>query len=355
MTLLVGETDVRALLADPRAIASAVELVNEAIAEQGRGRVALRSRIQVDYPPGSATEASGRSLRLLPAIVPSLGAAAVRVYTTNKDAGPGAPAPAELILVFDYESMRLRAIVEDYSLHTLRTGAPSAVATRALARPDSTVVGVLGSSRHARGQLAAVASVLELQQVRVHGRDAERREAFAREAEAALGVPVTPVASAREAVAGADVVCVATNTSAPVLLGEWLEPGQHVNSVAPCELDAAAVLRARLFPCDADEVLLGTPSWTPFPELVAAGRLAREALEADLGRVLAGEAPGRESADDVTLFVSTGMATWDVAAGVWAEREARAAGLGTELWDAELGRSVEGLVTPWPARVGGRA
>ena len=348
MALLITEADIRDLMASATSMAEAIDVMETVFIEQAHGRLALRPRIQIDYPPGSAGETAGRSLRLLPCIIPALNAAAVRVYTTNKVGDSMRPAPSELILLFDHDTMELRALIEDYSLHNLRTAAPTGVATRHLARPDASRVGVLGSGRHARGQLAAVASVRRLERVDVFSPRRESRETFAREAGEMLGIPVMAHSDPEAVVRLADIVIVATTTAEPVLRSEWLRPGVHVNSMAPSELDADTLLRARVFPNLAEDVLDGVPPWPPIPELLERGKLRRDDLETELCAVVAGAAPGRSSADDVTLFISTGMATWDVAIAWWAEGAARRAGLGTELWQAGASRSVPGLVAPLP-------
>jgi alanine dehydrogenase len=351
MTLLITEEDVRMLVAAEGAMAEAMELMERALVEQAHDRHALVQRLQLDFPPGSAGETEGRSLRLLPAIVPALDAAAVRVYTTNKVGDAGRPAPAELLLLFDHESMSLRAVIEDYTLHTLRTAAPSGVATAHLARRDARRVAVVGTGRHARGQLAAVASARALEDVRVYSRDAGRRVAFCAEMSTLLDCPVVACESAQEAVEGADIVVTATTTSVPVIRSEWLAPGTHVNSIAPAELDEATVLRARLFPCFAEEVAAGTPPWEPIPALLERGALSHDALAIELADVVAGLAPGRTNDEEITVFLSTGMANWDAAIAVWADRAARRLAVGRPLWDGDTGRSLSGLVTPPPTPV----
>ena len=349
MTLLVTEADVRQLLREEGALDEAIALVERALVEQAAGRHVLRERVQLDDLLGPEGGSPERTLRLLPCIVPALGAAAVRIYTTNQVGDPGRPAPAELVLLFDYETMTLRALIEDYSLHTLRTAAPTGIATAYLARPDARRVAVIGAGRHARGQLAAVASARRLSDVRVYSPDAARRAAFCAEAAEALDCPVVACDRPEDAVEGADVVVTATRTTRPVLRAEWLAPGTHVNSIAPFELDEEIILRGRLFPSSAAEAALRRH---PIPELLERGVLDSAALETELADVVAGLAPGRESDDEITVFLSNGMANWDVAIAVWAESRARACGLGRELWTPGAGRSLEGLVSPRPSRRG---
>lgn len=340
--LLLTEEDVRAVLAEPGATVSAIDRMEQAFGEYGRGAFESPPRVHV----GGGGEQSGRSLRVLPCIAPSAGGAACRVYTMNKEAGPGAPAPCELILLFDGESMEIRALIEDYSLHGLRTAAPSAVAVRALGRGEVRTIGVIGSGRQARAQLAAVASVCTPDHVRVFSRDRGRREAFAVEMTEALGRPVVAVASAEAALREADVVLAATNTSSPVISRRWLTPGALVVSIAPGELAPDVVLGSQLVPCAAEEVIAGAPRWEPVRTLLERGDLEPDALSVGLADLVAGtKAIGRRP-QDVTVFLSTGMAFWDVVIADWLEQRARRLGRGTPLWPGGGARTGEGFVTP---------
>ena len=333
VTLLISERDVREVMTLPGSTGELIDRMEAAIGAQADGVFGASTRLVVDHPPGAGGERAGRSLRVLPCLAPEFGGGAVRLYSTRKDDDPFRPAPCELLLLFDAETMALRALIEDYSLHALRTGAPTGVATRHLAREDASVLGVVGTGRQARGQVAAVASVRPIREVRAFGRDPERRAAFCREVEELLGCTAVPVERAEDAVRGADVVVAATNTDRPVVEGAWLEPGTHVNSIGPAELDEAAAVGTRLFPCSRSEVLDGVPAWEPFPGLVEAGRLAEDALAVELCDVVAGRAPGRQRGDDVTVFLSTGMPFWDMVTAAWVDERARTLGLGAPLAD----------------------
>jgi len=151
--------------------------------------------------------------------------------------------------------------------------------------------------------------------VRVFSRNAERREAFARRATARHGIDVQAVASAREAVEGADLVCTVTASAEPVVQGEWLAPGAHVNAVGACtpaarELDTQAVLRAQLF-VDRRESAENEAGDYLIP--LREGAIGADHIRAELGAVLAGNAPGRTSPDEITLFESLGLAVEDLA------------------------------------------
>lgn len=339
MPLLITERDVRTVVSEPGATSDAIAAMGRLFIEQARGGLNQVPRVHVTHrEPGDpdATHAPGRSLRLMPAIVPALGVACARVYTT-KQADDTIATPSEHLLLYELDGMTLRAIIEDRSLHTLRTAAPTGLATDHLARADATRVGVIGTGRHARGQLAAVAAVRPLEEVAVFGRDQARREQFCRDMALATGVRVRPVAAAEDAVDGADIVVTATTTTTPVLRGRWLSPGVHVNSIAPCELDEDAVAQSRVFPAYTRQLTEGTPTWTPIPQMVRAGRLDADALATtELCQVVAGRTAGRTDPDAITLFISSGMAGWDAAIASWIDERARQAGLGTELTEPEV-------------------
>jgi ornithine cyclodeaminase/alanine dehydrogenase-like protein (mu-crystallin family) len=181
----------------------------------------------------------------------------------------------------------------------MRTGAVSAVATKSLARPDSAVLAILGSGVQAQSHLEALRLVRDFREVRVWS--PRNASAFARRHEVQLAL------SAEEAVRGADVVVVATTSRTPVLRGEWLSPGVHVNAVGASrpdwrELDDQALRKSKLY-VESREAAARESG-----DVIAAG-----AMFAEIGEVIAGTRPGRQSAEEVTLFKSVGVAAEDLA------------------------------------------
>ncbi|HEU0116108.1 MAG TPA: ornithine cyclodeaminase family protein, partial [Thermomicrobiales bacterium] len=192
----------------------------------------------------------------------------------------------------------------------VRTAAVSAVATQHLARPDATALAILGAGVQARSHLAALRLVRAFRDVRVWS--PRHAGAFAQE------FGVRAAASAEEAVRGADVVVTATTSRTPVLRGEWLEPGSHINAVGAArpdwrELDDEVMRRATIY-VDSREAALAESG-----DIIAGGAIAGE-----LGEVVAGTTPGRTSSAQITLFKSLGLAVEDVAT---AELLCRKAGL----------------------------
>jgi ornithine cyclodeaminase len=169
--------------------------------------------------------------------------------------------------------------------------------------------------------LAALREVRPLRRVRVWSRHPESSRRFAAEESARHGLPVEAVATAREAVEGADLVCTVTSAREPVLEGAWLAPGAHVNAAGACtpaarELDTEAMRRARLF-VDRRESALAEAGDLLIP--IRNGELGEDHIAGELGDLLLGRLPGRRSPDEITLFESLGIAVEDVAAArhVW--------------------------------------
>jgi len=259
----------------------------------------------------------------------TLGLKAVAIFPDNH----GTPYDSHqgVVVLFDRVHGGVRAILDGSAVTAIRTAAVSGVATEALARPDAGDLALLGSGVQAQTHLDAMLQARRLRRVRVFSRNAERREAFARRATARHGIDVQAVASAREAVEGADLVCTVTASAEPVVQGEWLAPGAHVNAVGACtpaarELDTQAVLRAQLF-VDRRESAENEAGDYLIP--LREGAIGADHIRAELGAVLAGNAPGRTSPDEITLFESLGLAVEDLAAADHVVREAEAQGIGT--------------------------
>jgi ornithine cyclodeaminase/alanine dehydrogenase-like protein (mu-crystallin family) len=246
-----------------------------------------------------------------------------------------------VVLLFEPGHGRLRAILDASSITAIRTAAASGVATRALAREDAGDLALLGSGVQARGHLDAVRAVRPLRRVRVWSRRAKRARAFAEAESSRTGLPVEAVASARDAVAGADLICTVTASSEPVLFGEWIEPGAHVNAVGACtpaarELDTAAVLRARIY-VDRRESALAEAGDLLIP--IREGALDGSHVAGELGDVLLGRVPGRRSREEITLFESLGLAVEDLAAAHLTCERAEAAAAG---WTFDLAGGADG-------------
>jgi alanine dehydrogenase len=235
-------------------------------------------------------------LGLMPAYTgAALGTKLVTFYPHNTDV----PTHHATILLFKPETGEPLVTMDGRLITEVRTAAVSAVATEHLARPDASVLAIIGSGVQARSHLEALRLVRDFREIRVWS--PRRAAAFAEEH------GVRAAASAEEAVRGADVVATATTSSTPVLAGEWLSPGAHINAIgAPRpdwrELDDEVLRRSRVY-VDSREAALRESG-----DVIAAGEIV-----AEVGEVAAGSKPGRRSAEEITLFKSLGLAVEDVA------------------------------------------
>jgi alanine dehydrogenase len=233
----------------------------------------------------------------------------------------------------------MAALIEADALGQLRTGAASGVATKYLANANARTACIIGTGYQARTQLEAIAAVRRMERVRAFGRDPERREKFCSEMSERIGVAVDAASSGEEAVKGADIIITATSATKVVLEGAWLAPGMHINAMGANwpqkrELDAAAVDRADKIVVDFIE-----QSKMEAGDLIQAFGEDQSRWNAvqELSQIVAGKAPGRSNADQITLFKSNGIATWDLAAAVRVYEMAVARGVGKTipLWETE--------------------
>lgn len=329
--LCLRKSEVEAALS----MAAAIEVVEQAYVEYSAGRTTVPVRTQVPVP-----EAAGISL-FMPGYVPAsagLGVKIVSVFPRNPERGLATI--SGVVVMLDVETGRPVAAIEAGSLTALRTGAGSGVATRHLARRDAEVVAVFGAGVQARTQLEAVCEARPIRRARVYSPHPERRRAFAEEMAARLArfpVEVVAVDTPAEAVRGADVIVTATTSKTPVFPGDAVEPGTHINAVGSFtpemqEIDAAVLVRARergRIVVDTLEGALEEAGDLLVP--MRDGLLRREDLSGEIGAVAAGLIPGRQSAAEVTVFKSVGLAALDIAVGQAVVAAARERGLGRDV------------------------
>jgi len=299
-----------------------VEAVREGYRQRGNGAPAQpRTKLENADPPGILTGYF--------AILPETGAMGGYTYA----AGFGDADAHFFLPVFDAESGAPLALLDGASLNPLKTGAAGAVGVDALASEDATTLAVIGSGSQARGQLHATATVRDFETVDVYSPTRESRERFATEMDDALSGTVRAVGSSREAVMGADVVITATTASKPVFESDALADGTHVTAMGQYhpekrELDAETVARATYVPDLRARVEQDAGS---FIAALKAGAIDEDHVHAELGEVVAGEAPGRQRADEVTVFDSGGTGIETVAAAHMLYQRACEAGLGESL------------------------
>ena len=327
-TLFVNHDDVLALLP----MAECIDAMTDALRTLARGGALLPLRQVVRLPDGR------NAFALMPAALndPSaLGAKIITVFPGN-DATPY-DSHQGAVLLFDTEYGRLIGILDASTITALRTAAVTAVATRLLAREDARTLALLGAGVQAETHLESICVVRRIDEVRVWSRSGDRARRFA-DRYAAAGKRIVVCQSAREAAEGADVVCTITSSREPVLFGEWLAPGTHVNAVGASlatsrELDSAAVVKSRLY-VDRRESTVNEGGDFLVPK--REGLIGDDHIVGEIGELLIEppRIPGRRSADEITLFKSLGLAIEDVAAARRIYDRALAAGAGRWL---ELG------------------
>ena len=298
---------------------TAISAVEEVLRNQAEGQATNRSRYRVATPTSQ--------LHVMAAGDKRLGVTGLKAYTASRRGA------RFLVLLYDAESGDLLAMIEADRLGQMRTGAASGVATRYLARADAHTVGIYGTGWQAESQLMAVCAVRKIESIKAYGRDPKRRAAFAQKMTAMLKVDVAPAESPEEAAHGQSIIITATSAREPVLKGEWIDPGTHLNVVgsnflSKAEVDVEAIRRANIIAVDSIE-----QSRIEAGDLMPAierGVISWESVT-ELGRIVAGLDRGRKGEDDITLFKSNGIALEDISTALSVYRLARERGLGEEI------------------------
>ncbi|MBX3483372.1 ornithine cyclodeaminase family protein [Phenylobacterium sp.] len=303
---LIDEAEVRARLTYDVAI----PIVRRAMIafSAGETRQLLRSIIPL---------AEGRLFGIMPGALGEravFGAKLISVYPDNF--ARGRPSHQGVVALFDYESGAPVCVAHAGAITAIRTAAASAVATDALARPDAARLALLGYGEQAETHVRAISRVRKLSAITVWGRSAEGAAKFAAHIGPEAGVPVTVAETAQAAVTEADIVCTLTPSREPILEGAWIRPGTHVNLVgagvaSQLEADAILVAKSR-FIADSREGVLAQGG--EFLRAKAAGIVGDDHVVGEIGQVLAGTLPGRQSAGQVTVYKSLGHVVQDLAA-----------------------------------------
>jgi ornithine cyclodeaminase/alanine dehydrogenase-like protein (mu-crystallin family) len=235
-----------------------------------------------------------------------------------------------LVLLFEAEHGQPVALLDAAEITAIRTAAASGLATRLLAQEQAGDLALLGAGEQARSHLEAMLSVRAVHRIRVWARDPAKAKLFAVAEGARHRISVETSATVREAVAGADIICTTTKAREPILQGDWLSPGVHLNVVgssiaAAAEIDIPAVVKTRFFvDCRNSTVNEGGE----YLRALRAGAITAEHILGEIGQVASGAKVGRCSPLDMTLYKSLGIAPQDLAAAHHVLAKARAAGVG---------------------------
>jgi alanine dehydrogenase len=327
MPLLLTRKDVENVLTMKDAIAA----VEDGFRQLALGNVIMPQRTAIRIP-----EYHGLHLGM-PAYVGggegggSLALKAVTVYPDNPSEY-GLPTTLGTLLLHDPRTGALVALMDAGFLTAMRTGAASGVATKYLAQDDARSVGVFGAGVQARTQLMATCEVRAIERATVYDLGREAREAYASEMSERLSISVETTDDPRIC-AEQDVIVAASSSRTPVFDGAWLKPGTHINGIGSHspdarELDTKTVQRAKVVP-DYTDACLAEAGDLIIP--IQEGAITEDHIHASLGEVVAGLKPGRESAEEITLFKSVGLAVQDAATAAQVYELAQAAGVGVDV------------------------
>jgi ornithine cyclodeaminase len=325
--LIVNQAEVTRLLP----MDECIDLMAETLAAVDRGEAILPLRNKLALPDHVGV------LGMMPAYLGNIDAVGLKVITvfhgnhgTKYDSHQGA------VLLFETGHGQLLSIMDASSITAIRTAAVSGLATRLLAREDASRVAILGSGVQAKTNLEAMIAVRPVRDVVVWSRNADHAATFAERESSRYGIPVKTARDVRVAVEGADIICTTTGSRQPILEGDWIPAGCHINAVGSSiavarELDAMAVKRSKLF-VDRRESTLNEGG--DFLIAKQEGAVSDEHILGEIGELLTGKIKGRTSRDDITLFKSLGIAVEDLASANHIYRKAIEQGLGTSV---ELG------------------
>lgn len=320
MTIYLSNEDVRTLLP----MDECVDLMEQVFRDEADGKAVNLPRQHLPLSKGFHRTVQG--------IAEGFGVYGMKTY--GSDRRPNAPNRTRyLVLLYSLETGGLDAIVDARDLGQIRTGAVSGLATKYMAREDATTLGIIGTGWEARAQIAAMSVVRNISHVKAYSRSAENREAFSAEMREKHGLDVDPVDTAEEAARDVDILVTITGANEPVMSGEWLVPGMHVNAIGATgtnrrELDVEAVRRSDLI-----VVELLEQSKNDSGELLDAERegVFDWSNVTELADIVVGKATGRPSPEAITQFNALGVGTEDLAAASVVYRKAIESGMGTEL------------------------
>jgi len=323
MRILTGDDVQQALPMD-----QAIEAVKAAFAQLSKGEADVPLRTSLDVP-----QHNGVTL-FMPAYLADDDAMAMKIVSVFSDnPGKGLPLIHAAVIVVDAETGAPEAMLDGTYLTALRTGAASGAATELLARRDARVAAIFGAGAQGRTQLEAMCAIRPIDQAWIYDIDREQAETVAEEMSEVLDLSVEVADTPACAASRADVICTATTSSSPVLSDADVRPGTHINAIGAYtpdmqEIPPETILRAKVV-IDHHEAALAEAGDLLIP--IGEGVITVDHIHAELGEVIAGDKAGRETAEELTLFKSVGVAVQDVAAAAAALKAAREMGLGREI------------------------
>ncbi|MBN1134053.1 MAG: alanine dehydrogenase [Methanosarcinaceae archaeon] len=307
-------------------MASSMEVVERAFKQHGLKKVQMPPKTYLYF------EKHNGDLRTMPAFLEEQDITGVKIVNVHPDnAGKGLPTVMALMILNSTSTGAPLAVMDGTHLTNIRTGAAGGVAAKNLARPNSKVVGMVGSGNQARTQLLALAQVFDIEKVMVTNRGIKGCKEFVKSMESYIKCEML-IKSSVEEVCDCDILITTTPVRSPLVKSEWVKPGTHINAIGADakgkeELDPQILTRARIF---VDDIVQASHSGEINVPL-SSGLISANDIYGELGEVVAGIKPGRTEDDMITIFDSTGLAIQDVATANLVYGKAVERGIGRKL------------------------
>jgi ornithine cyclodeaminase/alanine dehydrogenase-like protein (mu-crystallin family) len=320
---IVNAQQVRDLLP----MAECIDVMEEAMLAASQGTIAVPPRMGQPLIDGSG------NYLLMPGSSAELGSYGAKLISLHpRNAQQGLPVIQGFVALFEHETGTPVAIIEGAQITALRTAAASGLATRLLAREDASSCGIFGTGVQALTHIDAIRAVRPVQEILVWARDLNKAEDFAASQAQRTGIAVRATADPAEA-AGCDVICTLTGSTTPILKGEWVQPGAHVNlvgahSLTTREADSDLIAKSAVY-VDLLESCRNEGGDVMIP--VQEGLIDESHIRGEIGQLLAGVIDGRGDSQQITLYKSLGMTAQDLYAARYVYDKARAAQLGTTI------------------------
>jgi len=241
-----------------------------------------------------------------------MGIKVITVFHTNSESG--LPSHQGIVILFDAKNGQPLMLFDALEITAIRTAAASAVATKLLSRDNSSILAIIGSGEQAKRHIEAMLVVRNIKQINIWSRSEKNAKHLVNELSAEYNIPVHMKKNVQQAVEHADIICTVTASKEPVVLGDWIAAGTHINAVGSStpfsrELDTTAIVRSKLF-TDRYESLFNEAGDFLIPK--KEGGITDEHVKAEIGEVLSGTKKGRENDEEITVFKSLGIAAEDI-------------------------------------------
>ena len=302
--LFLSDNDVKRFLT----MHEAIEAVEKAFKELSGATAVILPRTTLMLENGSISQMS--------ACLKKMNIATTKIFGIFPDnAKYDLPTTVATLLANDLRTGKVIAVMDATYLTAIRTGAVSAVATRHLARKDAKIVGIIGCGAQGRAQVWAMKEVREIERIKAYDEVANRKREFAGEMSKKLGIDIVSVDSVKEAVKNCDIIITATTSSEPVLKGEWLAEGAHINAIGSYypharELDTKTIVKAKVV-VDLKKAALEEAGDIIMP--IKEGAITEDHIYAELGEIVTGKKAGRVDDREITVFKTVGLAIQDAA------------------------------------------